>query len=60
MKIMFFFFQIKHQRGEEKMVRIRNPWGDNNEWKGSWSDKYVLYLSDLYYHLVCLKLVPGP
>jgi hypothetical protein len=42
------------------MVRIRNPWGDNNEWKGSWSDKYVLYLSDLYYHLVCLKLVPGP
>ena len=20
------------------LVRVRNPWGDNNEWKGSWSD----------------------
>lgn len=33
--------KIKHQRGEEKMVRIRNPWGDNNEWKGSWSDNDI-------------------
>ncbi|KAK3083695.1 hypothetical protein FSP39_001566 [Pinctada imbricata] len=30
--------KIKHERGEDKLVRIRNPWGDNNEWKGSWSD----------------------
>lgn len=20
------------------LVRVRNPWGDNNEWKGKWSD----------------------
>ena len=20
------------------LVRVRNPWGDNNEWKGNWSD----------------------
>jgi len=26
--------------GEERtsLVRVRNPWGDKNEWKGSWSD----------------------
>ncbi|XP_021342177.1 calpain-A-like [Mizuhopecten yessoensis] len=33
--------KIKHERGEEKLVRIRNPWADNNEWKGSWSDNDV-------------------
>ncbi|KAJ8313093.1 hypothetical protein KUTeg_010466, partial [Tegillarca granosa] len=33
--------KIKHQRGEEKLVRIRNPWGDNIEWKGSWSDNDI-------------------
>ena len=21
------------------LVRVRNPWGDSNEWKGSWSDQ---------------------
>ena len=20
------------------LVRVRNPWGDKNEWRGSWSD----------------------
>ena len=26
--------------GEERtsLVRVRNPWGDKNEWKGDWSD----------------------
>ncbi|XP_022337707.1 calpain-B-like [Crassostrea virginica] len=33
--------KIKHVRGEDKLVRVRNPWGDNNEWKGSWSDSDV-------------------
>ena len=28
------------------LIRIRNPWGDNNEWKGSWSDK------DDHWHLI--------
>lgn len=22
-----------------KLLRMRNPWGDNHEWKGAWSDK---------------------
>lgn len=30
--------QIKHKMGEEKLLRIRNPWGDATEWRGSWSD----------------------
>ena len=25
--------------GKIPMVRIRNPWGNECEWKGSWSDK---------------------
>ena len=23
------------------LVRVRNPWGDNNEWKGNWNDKDI-------------------
>ncbi|WAR02646.1 CAuncharacterized [Mya arenaria] len=30
--------KIQHKMGEEKLVRIRNPWADGTEWKGSWSD----------------------
>ena len=30
------------QTGSIPMVRVRNPWGDSHEWKGAWSDKYVL------------------
>ncbi|CAL1536295.1 unnamed protein product [Lymnaea stagnalis] len=41
-----FIFQwnyalLKHKMGEEKMVCIRNPWGDGAKWKGSWSDHDV-------------------
>lgn len=25
-----------------KMVRSRNPWGNEKEWNGAWSDKYVV------------------
>jgi len=32
--------QVQHKMGEEKLVRILNPWADGTEWKGSWSDKY--------------------
>lgn len=24
-----------------QMVRVRNPWGNECEWKGAWSDKWV-------------------
>jgi calpain, invertebrate len=32
--------QVKTTQGSEaiQMVRVRNPWGDSNEWKGAWSD----------------------
>ncbi|XP_071111005.1 calpain-A-like [Haliotis cracherodii] len=33
--------KIHHEMGEEKLLRIRNPWGDATEWKGSWSDNDV-------------------
>jgi len=28
-------------QGKIPLVRIRNPWGNECEWKGAWSDKYV-------------------
>ncbi|ESO97736.1 hypothetical protein LOTGIDRAFT_104198, partial [Lottia gigantea] len=40
-KVSFYYILIKHQMGEEKLLRIRNPWGDEREWKGSWSDNDV-------------------
>ncbi|PVD31487.1 hypothetical protein C0Q70_06899 [Pomacea canaliculata] len=33
--------KIQHEMGEEKLLRLRNPWGDSTEWRGSWSDNDV-------------------
>ncbi|XP_060560457.1 calpain-A-like [Ruditapes philippinarum] len=33
--------KIQHKMGEDKLVRIRNPWADGTEWKGSWSDNDI-------------------
>ncbi|XP_052247024.1 calpain-B-like isoform X2 [Dreissena polymorpha] len=33
--------KVTHKRGEDKLVRIMNPWADGTEWKGSWSDNDV-------------------
>ena len=27
--------------GEIPLIRIRNPWGNEAEWNGAWSDRYV-------------------
>ena len=40
-KVYFDFWQIKHDMGQDKLLRIRNPWGNEIEWKGSWSDQLV-------------------
>jgi len=31
--------QTSRKKGSLPMVRIRNPWGNECEWKGAWSDK---------------------
>ncbi|CAH8490324.1 unnamed protein product [Schistosoma turkestanicum] len=30
---------IPNKTGKIPLVRVRNPWGDESEWKGPWSDK---------------------
>ena len=38
-----FVFQVKIQtpnvKGNLPMIRVRNPWGDEHEWLGSFGDK---------------------
>lgn len=29
--------------GKIPLIRLRNPWGNDTEWNGAWSDKYELY-----------------
>lgn len=38
---MMFWLQLKESRrsGGVEMVRLRNPWGNDREWLGPWSDK---------------------
>ena len=33
--------QTSRMKGKIPMVRVRNPWGNEAEWKGAWSDKSV-------------------
>ena len=28
-------------RGKVSLIRVRNPWGDRNEWRGDWSDGHA-------------------
>ena len=35
-------YQIQSNRGIEELVRVRNPWGNECEWTGAWSDGYVV------------------
>jgi len=27
------------------LIRVRNPWGNEREWKGPWSDKLAYFCS---------------
>lgn len=43
MKCMLFYLQVPMKDGHKvNLVRIRNPWGNDVEWNGSWNDKYFL------------------
>lgn len=37
---------VKYDGVEERLVKIRNPWG-NTEWNGKWSDKSEVWTNDL-------------
>ena len=37
--------------GRLHLIRVRNPWGDKNEWSGAWSDND----NDNWYGHVCFK-----
>jgi len=32
---------ISNNDSKIALIRVRNPWGNEHEWKGPWSDKYV-------------------
>lgn len=38
--------EIKNSKKKEKLMKIRNPWGET-EWKGDWSDKSKLWTDEL-------------
>ena len=43
LRVKIFFLQVEIQTprvsGKIPMMRVRNPWGNEAEWKGAWSDK---------------------
>lgn len=46
------YVHVDHVRvqGKLPLVRIRNPWGNEAEWTGAWSDKYLI-LSIIFLHI---------
>ena len=38
-KLFKFLFEVPSRKGSVNLVRIRNPWGNDCEWTGAWSDK---------------------
>lgn len=38
--VFFILFEVPMKEGNKvNLVRIRNPWGNDVEWNGSWNDK---------------------
>jgi len=42
-----------------QLLRIRNPWGNDREWNGAWSDKYVTFRT-IFYHKMHKSLILNP
>ncbi|XP_069668699.1 calpain-B-like isoform X3 [Periplaneta americana] len=38
-KVKYFHVKTPRREGMMPLIRLRNPWGNDVEWKGSWSDK---------------------
>jgi calpain-15 len=42
------FVTIQHaERGKVHLLRLRNPWANENEWRGDWSDSSPLWTPQL-------------
>lgn len=37
------YFKVETQQGTIPLLRIRNPWGNAQEWNGDWSDNSALW-----------------
>lgn len=45
-----------------RLIRLYNPWGNDVEWNGDWSDRFgILFLEiDFYLKFLILKLLRSP
>lgn len=41
-KVALMDIVTPNSTGKIPLLRLRNPWGNDAEWNGPWSDKYVL------------------
>ena len=51
---------------EVDLIRVRNPWGNEREWNGPWSDRYIffsifesilLYQNNFHHHYNMVTLI---
>jgi hypothetical protein len=60
-KVKYVDIQTPRTSGKIPLIRVRNPWGNEAEWKGAWSDKWVnisdewLQSYDVAYCILCIS-----
>ena len=42
-RVKYVDIETPGRAGKIPLLRLRNPWGNEAEWNGAWSDKYVLH-----------------
>ncbi|CAJ1378182.1 unnamed protein product [Effrenium voratum] len=40
---LLFCVEVPSQRGQLRLLMLRNPWGKSKEWNGRWSDKHPIW-----------------